>query len=91
MLLDTDTVCPVCGSSTEDVGSPKQEKQQHSETRIAFPRRRGSRIGCLLSMAVGGAVLYFAWQKITGTETPGFTSEWGNKLIDIIQHGLGRK
>jgi hypothetical protein len=40
---------------------------------------------------VGGAVLYFAWQKISGNEAPGFTSEWGNKLIDIIYNGLGRK
>ena len=91
MLLDTDATCPVCGSEAQDVGPVKQEKQPFDEVRIAFPKRRGSRIGCLISVIVGGAVLYFAWQKISGNESPGFTSELGNRLIEIIQHGLGRK
>jgi hypothetical protein len=91
MLLDTDANCPVCGSEAMDVGPAKQERQPFDEVRIAFPKRRGSRIGCLISVIVGGAVLYFSWQKISGNEAPGFTSEWGNKLIDIIYNGLGRK
>lgn len=66
VLKDTDTLCPVCGGETMEVGSMKKQRAYEDVPELKLIRRRsGSRIMALIGIIIGVAVIYYAYQHFT--------------------------
>lgn len=66
VLKDTDTLCPVCGGETIEVGSMKKQRAYEDVPELKLLRRRsGSRIMALITLIIGAAVIYYAYQHFT--------------------------
>src|SRR5687767_5269284 len=87
ILLDTDETCPVCGGDTEYAGTGKMEKQKYdpNEARVVVRRKRGSRLGTLILLIIGGFLIYYAYGQIAGSDTPDKPdTRYGDGLLEYL-------
>ncbi len=66
VLTDADTICPVCGGETMDAGKMTKKRAYEDAAELPLVRvKRGSRIMALLTIIVGAAVIWYAYQQYT--------------------------
>lgn len=71
VLTDADTICPVCGGETMEAGTMTKKRAYEDAPELPIVRvKRGSRIMALITLIIGAAIIYYAYEHFTKPIAP---------------------